>query len=248
MNRISRMVGVKKGAQGAQAAKEEDPSSCRLLLVAFCRGGGKDTREMQVHAPLCLVVGIRGGGGSRSILICGVQSSTLGTPLPGLEFGVAAIQLALEFVACAAEFGNGLLREQLFQRPLFNVLAFILFQLLDKGHGTLENAAFVLFAAWHNLGNLVDAFIDGFTATTFDCFHTQKSAKRRACAAAEYTHPLCGCLCAPCAIRLFQQQACLRLGSCHQPGAIDRGRLMAFAAVEAADLVVATVPVVEWAL
>jgi hypothetical protein len=34
--------------------------------------------------------------------------------------------------------------------------------------GSLEDRAFILLTAWNNLGEFVDAFVDGFTAAAFD--------------------------------------------------------------------------------
>ena len=39
----------------------------------------------------------------------------------------------------------------------------------DVGDCTLEDGAFVLFAAGNDLGDFVDAFIYGFPAASFDC-------------------------------------------------------------------------------
>ena len=61
--------------------------------------------------------------------------------------------------------------EQLFQRPLLDVLGFVVFELCDELDGTRENAAFVLLAAGHDLGDFVDAFVDGLTAAAFDCWY-----------------------------------------------------------------------------
>lgn len=59
--------------------------------------------------------------------------------------------------------------KQLLQRPLFDVLSFVVFELCDELDSARENAAFVLLAAWDNLGDFVDAFVDSLTATTLDC-------------------------------------------------------------------------------
>ena len=61
-----------------------------------------------------------------------------------------------------------MLRKQLLQRPLLDVLGFVVFELCDELDGARENAAFVLLAAGHDFGDFVDAFVDGLAAATFD--------------------------------------------------------------------------------
>jgi hypothetical protein len=64
-----------------------------------------------------------------------------------------------------------LLRKQLLQRPLLDVLGFVVFELCDELDGARENAAFVLLAAGHDFGDFVDAFVDGLAAATFDWWY-----------------------------------------------------------------------------
>ena len=64
-----------------------------------------------------------------------------------------------------------MLGEKLFQRPLLDVLGLVVFELCDELDSAGENAAFVLLAAWHDLGDFVDAFVDGLAAATFDWWY-----------------------------------------------------------------------------
>ena len=90
-----------------------------------------------------------------------------GNALPALDLGPGLRALLLELVARAAELRDGLLGEQLLQRPLFDVLRLVLLELGDELYGALQDRALVLLAARHNLGELVDAFVDGFAAAPF---------------------------------------------------------------------------------
>lgn len=89
--------------------------------------------------------------------------------LPLLALGPGALALVLELVAAGAQLGDGLLGEQLLQRPLLDVLRFVFFELRDELHGAREDAAFVLLAAGYDFGQLVDAFVDRFAAAALDC-------------------------------------------------------------------------------
>lgn len=88
-------------------------------------------------------------------------------PLPGFKFAEEALALLLELVVGSAELRNGLLRKQLLERPLLDVLLFVLLELGDEVTGALKDTALVLFAAGHYLGELVNALVDGLTAPTF---------------------------------------------------------------------------------
>lgn len=89
--------------------------------------------------------------------------------LPLLALGPGALALVLELVAAGAELGDGLLGEQLLQRPLLDVLRFVFFELRDELHRAREDAAFVLLAAGDDFGEFVDAFVDRFAAAALDC-------------------------------------------------------------------------------
>jgi hypothetical protein len=89
--------------------------------------------------------------------------------LPLLALGPCALALTLELVAARAEFRDGLLSEELLQRPLFDVLGLVVFELRDELYSACENAAFVLFAARHDLCDFVDTFVNGFTAAALNC-------------------------------------------------------------------------------
>lgn len=79
-----------------------------------------------------------------------------------------ALAFGFEFVATARQLLNGLLGEQLFQRPFLNILRFVLFELLDECYCTGEDGTLVLFATGNDFGEFVDAFVDSFTTTAFD--------------------------------------------------------------------------------
>lgn len=119
--------------------------------------------------------------------------------LPRLEFAVQALALLLELVVGAAELGDGLLSKQLLQRPLFNVLLLVFLELRDEAHGTRQDGSLVLFTAGDNLGELVDALIDGFSSAAFHYVHVSMSLLMifRLQVA---TYLLCGYPCASCAI------------------------------------------------
>jgi len=89
--------------------------------------------------------------------------------LPDIGFLFRLLRLCLQPITARAEFGNGLVQQEFLQRPLLNVLAFVLFELGYVLHRALEDAALVLLAAWYDLRELVDAFVNGFAATAFNC-------------------------------------------------------------------------------
>lgn len=88
--------------------------------------------------------------------------------LPQLALGPGALTFVLKFVAAGAELGDGLLGQKLLQSPFLDVLRLVVFELGDELHGAGEDAALVLLASGHDLGDLVDAFVDGFAATSLD--------------------------------------------------------------------------------
>ena len=97
-----------------------------------------------------------------------LQPGVLSDLLPCLELPVEALALGLQLVIRLAELADGLLRKQLLQRPLLDVLCFILLQLRNEGNGALKDGALVLLAARNNLGELINALIDSLTATTLN--------------------------------------------------------------------------------
>ena len=86
-----------------------------------------------------------------------------------LALSPGPLTLRLKLVAARAELGNGLLRQQLLERPLLNVLRLVLLELRDKLDGTSENAALVLLTSWYNFGKFVDAFIDRLPTPALNC-------------------------------------------------------------------------------
>lgn len=89
--------------------------------------------------------------------------------LVDMRFVPRSLAFALEFVAAGAKLSDGLLSQQLLERPFLYVLLLVFFQLGNELHSTLQDGALVLLAAWNNFGELVDAFVDGLTTATFDC-------------------------------------------------------------------------------
>lgn len=98
-----------------------------------------------------------------------LQTSLLCNALPRLQFSVQPLALLLKLVVGCTKLCYGLLREQLFQRPLFNVLLLVLFELGDETNSPLQNRSFVFLAARDNLGQLVNAFVDSLAASALHC-------------------------------------------------------------------------------
>lgn len=100
----------------------------------------------------------------------GLQTGLLRNSLPRLEFSVESLALLLELVVGRAQLRNGLLGQELFQRPLFDILLLVLLELGDEANSPLQDRSLVLFASRHDLGQLVDAFVDGLATPTLHCF------------------------------------------------------------------------------
>lgn len=96
------------------------------------------------------------------------NTSILACALVNLALVPGPLTLGLEFVTARAELGDGLLSEQLLECPFLNILLLVLLKLSDELDGTLEDRALILLTARHNLGQLVDALVDGLTSTSFD--------------------------------------------------------------------------------
>ena len=77
--------------------------------------------------------------------------------------------LRLKLITTRAKLGDCLLREEFFESPLFDVLSLVLLELRDELDCAGKDTTLVLFAAWDDLGELVDAFVDGLTSSAFDC-------------------------------------------------------------------------------
>lgn len=92
----------------------------------------------------------------------------MGYALPRLQLAVQPLALGLELVIGLAELCDGLLRKQLLQRPLLNVLLLVLLKLRDEVDGALEDGSLVLLASRYYLGEFVDALIDVFSTTSFN--------------------------------------------------------------------------------
>ena len=103
------------------------------------------------------------------IILLRVQSSTLTSLLPRLNLAPRTLALRLQLIIASAELCNSLLGKKLLKRPLLDVLVLVLFQLSDELDGALEDGTLVLLAAWDDLGELVDAFVDGFASSALNC-------------------------------------------------------------------------------
>src|SRR4051794_29338710 len=88
------------------------------------------------------------------------QTGILSKTLPDLELSIQPAVLVLKLVVRLAELRNSLLRKQLLQSPLLDVLSLVLLELRDEGNSPLENGPLVLLAVGHDLGKLIDALID----------------------------------------------------------------------------------------
>ena len=99
----------------------------------------------------------------------------------------------------AAQIINGLFCDELFEGPFVDTSRSLVVKLLDVLCSTRKYRAFVLFAAWYMLCKLVDALIDGFATTTFDCIMLVSSLHN------EFTdaYLLCGYLSAVLSIHRF---------------------------------------------
>jgi len=84
-----------------------------------------------------------------------------GDALPKLLLVPCTVQLPTEVV-------DGLLRDELLERPLVDVLVAVVLQFLDVRNGAREDRAFVLLTARDDLGEFVDAFVYCLAAATFD--------------------------------------------------------------------------------
>lgn len=136
----------------------------------------------------------------------GLQTSLLCNALPRLQFSVQPLTLLLKLVVGCTKLCYGLLREQLFQRPLFNVLLLVLFELGDETNSPLQNRSFVLLAARDNLGQLVNAFVDSLAASALHCIRVNALylfRRSRRC----ISYLLCGYPSASCATLLNQHSA-----------------------------------------
>jgi len=61
-----------------------------------------------------------------------------------------------------------LFSEQLLKCPFLDVLRLVLLELCDELNRALEDGAFILLAPRDNLGELIDALVDGFAAAALD--------------------------------------------------------------------------------
>lgn len=102
------------------------------------------------------------------IILLRVQSSTLARLLPRLNLAPRTFALRLQLIIARAELCNSLLSKKFLQSPLLDILVLVLLELSDELHGALEDGTLVLLAAWDDLGELVDAFVDGFASSALN--------------------------------------------------------------------------------
>ena len=76
---------------------------------------------------------------SRTLILLGVQASALAGLLPRLNLAPRPFTFSLELVIARTEFSNGLLGQELLQRPLLNVLGLVLLELSDELNGALQD-------------------------------------------------------------------------------------------------------------
>lgn len=137
--------------QELRGSPHQDPLPERLLLLT------EETHLLDVVAIVHVL-----------LVNVDTDASTLRRFLPLLAFGPSTLTFSLELVTTGAQLGNSLFGEQLFESPLLDVLRFVLFELCNKLHGASKNRAFVLLAAWNDLGELVNALIDRLSTSAFN--------------------------------------------------------------------------------
>lgn len=74
-----------------------------------------------------------------SIVLLRRQASALTRLLPRLDLAPRTLALGLELVVAGAQLGDGLLGQQLLQRPLLDVLVLVLLELGDELDGALQD-------------------------------------------------------------------------------------------------------------
>ena len=71
--------------------------------------------------------------------LVGKDAVILARALVNLALIPSPLAFSFKFVTTSAELGDSLLRQELLECPLLNVLLFVLLQLSDELHGALEN-------------------------------------------------------------------------------------------------------------
>lgn len=98
----------------------------------------------------------------------------LARTLVNLALVPCTLALCFELVTAGAELGDGLLSQQLLKSPFFNILLLVLLKLGYELYGALEDRALVLLAAWNNLGEFVDAFVDSLATAALNCVQVSR--------------------------------------------------------------------------
>lgn len=101
-------------------------------------------------------------------LVLGLKTSALARLLPDVHFPESAVAFGFKLVVTCTQFSDSLFGEQLFQRPLLDILRLVLFQLSNELDCALQDGAFVLFTARDDLRDLIDTLIYCLSTTSFD--------------------------------------------------------------------------------
>ena len=97
------------------------------------------------------------------------DTAFLADALVGIELTMCFGTLVLQTFTGRAEFGDGLVEQELLKSPLLDVLLFIFSQLTNILDGALKDRTLVLLTSRNNLGKFIDAFIDSLPTTTLNC-------------------------------------------------------------------------------
>lgn len=103
-----------------------------------------------------------------SILRLNGQSVIIAGPLVSLLLLPGFLIIGLETIARLAELVDSLIKEELLESPFFKICGFSFLELTDVLDCSLQNRALVLFTARNNLGELINAFIDGLSSPPFN--------------------------------------------------------------------------------
>ena len=97
-----------------------------------------------------------------------MQSGILGHLLPYCKLFVGPLALLFELIIGSTEFLDSLLRKELLEGPLLNVLCLVFLEMGDEGYCSLQNRPLVLLAAGYDLGELINTLIDRLPPTAFN--------------------------------------------------------------------------------
>lgn len=106
---------------------------------------------------------------SSRLHLLGHDAGVFTRALVNLDLAPGGLGFGLHALGRGAQLGDGLVEQQLLESPLLDVGLFVVFELADVLHRARKDGALVLLAVWYNLSELIDAFIDGFSAPPFNC-------------------------------------------------------------------------------